>query len=64
MTSLDPNLLDLLERYVSDEMTDSERLNFEDRLSKEQEIGDALDFFLQKVLHILLYHCHLDQSTE
>lgn len=46
MTSLDPNLLDLIEQYVSDEMNESERLKFESKLSNEQELEDALEFFL------------------
>ncbi len=46
MASLDPNLLDLIERYVSDKMNESERFDFESKLSNEQGLDEALDFFL------------------
>ena len=46
MNSIDPQTLDLLERYVADDMEESERLHFETRLTKDYELENALEFFL------------------
>lgn len=46
MMSINTQLLDVLERYVADELSEKERTNFEIRLEEEGEVADALDFFL------------------
>lgn len=46
MKSINPELLDLLERYVADELSEKERIGFEAKLETEGEIVEALDFFM------------------
>ncbi|MFK7907238.1 MAG: hypothetical protein AB8B69_19025 [Chitinophagales bacterium] len=46
MMSINTQLLDVLERYVAYELSEKERTDFETRLEKEEEVADALDFFL------------------
>jgi len=44
--SINTQLLDILEGYVADELSEKERTDFEVRLEKDEEVADALDFFL------------------
>ncbi len=46
MMSINTQLLDVLERYVADDLSEKERTDFETKLETEEEIADALDFFL------------------
>lgn len=46
MNSINPELLDLLERYVADELSEQERTAFETKLEEDSEVAEALDFFM------------------
>ena len=46
MKSIEPKLLELLERYVADELSEKERDAFEGDLEEKPELADVLDFFL------------------
>ncbi|MEZ4885112.1 MAG: hypothetical protein R3E32_10335 [Chitinophagales bacterium] len=46
MKNIDPQLLELIERYVADELSEAERMVFENQLEQDPEIGEALDFFM------------------
>lgn len=46
MNRIKPELLDLLERYIADHLSETERAEFEAKLNEDRELADLLDFYL------------------
>ena len=46
MKRIKPELLDLLERYIADNLSKKERTEFEVKLQEDDELADLLDFYL------------------
>ncbi len=46
MNTINPELLELLERYIAHELPEQERIVFEVKLKEDKEIAETLDFFM------------------